>query len=201
MTWQPFDVTDCDPSPFVQFRRWYDEAAPVMAEREAIALVTATPDGRPSVRMVLLKHVDEAGFVFYTNLESQKSNDLGVNPRAELCLHWPKLERQVRIYGAVAPVSAAEADAYFATRPRLSQLGAWASRQSQPIAGRYILERAVAAMGLKFPIGAIPRPPYWSGWRVVPERIEFWQARAFRHHDRQVFTRSGANWQMQWLFP
>lgn len=191
-----------DPSPFALFDEWFAAAkASEPFDPTAMAVATADSAGRPSVRMVLLKHVDERGFVFYTNLESPKSRDLRSNPRAELCLHWPKLERQVRIHGPVEPVAAAEADAYFASRPRMSQLGAWASQQSQPIAGRFILERAVAAAGLQFPIGAVPRPPFWSGWRVIPERMEFWHARLFRHHDRQVFTREGDAWRMQWLFP
>jgi len=167
----------------------------------AMALATADASGLPAVRMVLLKQADARGFVFYTNLESPKCADLRANPRAALCFHWPKLERQVRVDGRVEPVSEAEADAYFATRPRLSQLGAWASRQSQPIAGRFVLEQAVAATALRFPLGTVPRPPYWSGWRVVPARIEFWQQRAFRHHDRQRFTRDGEGWRAEWLFP
>ena len=166
-----------------------------------MALATVNGDGRPSVRMVLLKHADERGFVFYTNLQSPKSSDLYTNPRAALCVHWPKLERQIRIDGRAEPVTVAEADAYFATRPRLSQLGAWASRQSHPMAGRFELEQAVAAAGLRYAFGAVPRPSHWSGWRIVPERIEFWQQRAFRHHDRQRFTRNGAIWRAEWLFP
>lgn len=191
-----------DPSPFALFNEWVAAAkAAEPFDATAMAVATADPTGRPSVRMVLLKHVDERGFVFYTNLESPKSVDLRVNPRAELCLHWPKLERQVRVSGRAEPVSDAEADAYFATRPRLSQLGAWASKQSQPLAGRLIFERALAAVGLRFPIGAVPRPPFWSGWRVAPERIEFWQARAFRLHDRRLFQRRGDTWDVQGLFP
>ena len=166
-----------------------------------MALATADTGGRPAVRMVLLKHADERGFVFYTNLESPKAADLRNNPRAALCFHWPVLERQVRIDGRVGPVSDAEADAYFATRPRLSQLGAWASRQTQPIAGRFVLEQTVAAAALRFPLGAVPRPPYWSGYRVTPEVIEFWHQRPFRHHDRQRFTREGEGWRHEWLFP
>jgi pyridoxamine 5'-phosphate oxidase len=188
--------------PVARFQEWF--AAAQIAEASdatAMALATADAAGRPSVRMVLLKHVDVRGFVFYTNLESPKSADLHANPRAALCIHWPKLERQVCIHGQVEPVSDTEADAYFASRPRLSQLGAWASRQSQPIAGRFVLEQAVAAAALRFPLGAVPRPPYWSGWRVVPERLEFWQQRPFRHHDRQRFIREGESWRSEWLFP
>ncbi len=191
-----------DPAPFQLFQEWFAEAKKSEPfDPTAMAVATADATGNPSVRMVLLKHADERGFVFYTNLESPKSNCLRENARAELCFHWPKLERQVRIHGTVEPVTDSEADAYFATRPRLSQLGAWGSRQSQPIAGRFVLEQAVAAMGLKYPLGAVPRPPYWSGWRVVPQTMEFWQSRAFRHHDRRVFTRDADAWRMQWLFP
>jgi pyridoxamine 5'-phosphate oxidase len=188
--------------PIAFFQEWFADAR----DREkndptAMSLATADPSGRPAVRMVLLKHVDEHGFVFYTNLESPKATDLRNNPRAALCFHWAVLERQVRVEGRVGPVSDAEADAYFATRPRLSQLGAWASRQTQPIAGRFVLEQAVAAVALRFPIGAVPRPPYWSGFRVTPEVIEFWHQRPFRHHDRQRFTREGEGWRHEWLFP
>ncbi len=167
----------------------------------AMALATADASGRPAVRMVLLKQADRHGFVFYTNLNSPKSADLRVNPRAALCLHWPKLQRQVRIDGPVEPVADPEADRYFATRPRLSQLGAWASPQSQPMRNRFDLQRAVAAVVMRHAVGAVPRPPHWSGWRVVPARIEFWRERAFRHHDRQLFVRDGATWRQQWLFP
>lgn len=188
--------------PIAHFQEWFTAArAAEPSDPTAMAVATADAKGRPAVRMVLLKHADARGFVFYTNLESPKCDDLRANPRAALCIHWPKLERQVRIDGRAEPVSDAEADAYFATRPRLSQLGAWASRQSQPIAGRFVLEQAVAATAMRFPFGAVPRPPYWSGWRVVPERIEFWQQRAFRHHDRQRFTRDGEAWRAEWLFP
>jgi pyridoxamine 5'-phosphate oxidase len=188
--------------PIAFFQEWFADAR----NREkndptAMSLATADPSGRPAVRMVLLKHVDERGFVFYTNLESPKAADLRSNPRAALCFHWAVLERQVRVEGRVGPVSEAEADAYFATRPRLSQLGAWASRQTQPIAGRFVLEQAVAAVALRFPLGAVPRPPYWSGFRVTPEVIEFWHQRPFRHHDRQRFTREGEGWRHEWLFP
>jgi pyridoxamine 5'-phosphate oxidase len=188
--------------PIAFFQEWFADAR----NREkndptAMSLATADPSGRPAVRMVLLKHADERGFVFYTNLESPKATDLRNNPRAALCFHWAVLERQVRVEGRVGPVSDAEADAYFATRPRLSQLGAWASRQTQPIAGRFVLEQAVAAVALRFPLGAVPRPPYWSGFRVTPEVIEFWHQRPFRHHDRQRFTREGEGWRHEWLFP
>ena len=193
-------MTELDP--IARFHEWFAAArAAEPHDPTAMALATSDTDGRPSVRMVLLKHADERGFVFYTNLQSPKSAALRANPRAALCFNWPKLERQIRIDGSVESVTDAEADAYFATRPRLSQLGAWASRQSQPMAGRFELEQAVAAVGLRYALGAVPRPPHWSGWRVVPGRIEFWQQRAFRHHDRQRFTRDGATWRAEWLFP
>ena len=150
--------------------------------------------------MVLLKHADAHGFVFYTNLESPKSAELRANPHAALCFHRSKLERRVRINGLVEPVTPAEADAYFATRPRLSQLGAWASRQSQPMAGRFELEREVALAASRFALGHVPRSPHWSGWRVVPHKIEFWQQRAFRHHDHQRLTRDSNGWRSEWLF-
>ncbi len=188
--------------PIALFEEWFAAArARETDDPTAMALATADAAGRPSVRMVLLKAADARGFVFYTNLASPKSADLRANPRAALCLHWARLERQVRIDGRAEPVSNEEADHYHATRPRLSQLGAWASRQSEPASGRFELEQAVAAAALRFPVGPVPRPPHWSGWRVVPERIEFWQQRAFRHHDRQRFVRENGGWRADWLFP
>ncbi len=188
--------------PLGQFQEWFAEArSREVNDATAMSLATADAKGRPSVRMVLLKAADARGFVFYTNLGSPKIADLTVNPRAALCLHWAKLERQVRIEGRVEQVSDQEADAYFDSRPRLSQLGAWASRQSEPIAGRFVLEQAVAGAAARFPIGTVPRPPFWSGMRVVPDMIEFWQQRAFRHHDRQRFTRGPDGWTGTWLFP
>jgi pyridoxamine 5'-phosphate oxidase len=190
------------PNPVEKFLEWFAAArATEPHDPTAMALATANAEGCPSVRMVLLKHADEHGFVFCTNLQSPKSNDLRANHCAALCLHWPKLERQVRVEGRVEPVADAEADAYFATRPRLSQLGAWASRQSQPMAGRFELEREVALTAARFAVGAVPRPAHWSGWRIVPDQIEFWQQRAFRHHDRQRFVRDGDSWRDEWLFP
>lgn len=191
--------------PLQLFANWFSEAKACaeIADASAMALATADAAGRPSVRMVLLKHFDERGFVFYTNLESQKSRDLAENPRAALCFHWAALGRQVRVEGAVAPVEAAEADEYFATRPRLSQLGAWASRQSQPLANRYALETAVAWAAARYGAGAVPRPPHWSGFRVAVERIEFWREGAFRHHERSVYVRAepGGEWVQEWIFP
>jgi pyridoxamine 5'-phosphate oxidase len=188
--------------PIARFQEWFAEArAREATDATAMALATADATGRPALRMVLLKAVDARGFVFYTNLGSPKIADVSVNPRAALCFHWPKLERQVRIEGRVEAVADAEADAYFATRPRLSQLGAWASEQSKPMAGRFVLEQAVAAAALRFGVGAVPRPPFWSGRRVVPDVIEFWQQRAFRHHERERYRRSAEGWQAEWLFP
>lgn len=188
--------------PFDLFAEWFALAKKTEPDDPtACALATADLGGRPSVRMVLLKGFDRRGAVFYTNLESPKAADLQTNPRAALCFHWARLERQVRIDGPVEPVPADEADAYFATRPRLSQLGAWASRQSRPMTGRFELEQAVAGAAARFGLGAVPRPPHWSGFRVRPDVFEFWVQRPFRHHDRQRFTRQGDDWQQQWLFP
>lgn len=188
--------------PFALFDEWFAAAkAKESADPTAVALATVDSRGRPSVRMVLLKAADARGFVFYTNLQSPKARDLATNPQAALCVHWPTLARQVRIEGRVEAVTAEEADAYFATRPWLSQVGAWASRQSQTMAGRFELEQAVAAASIRFNVRAVPRPPHWSGFRVIPERMEFWVQRPFRHHDREVFIRQGETWQRQWLFP
>jgi len=188
--------------PIARFQEWFAEAkAQEATDVTAMSLATADARGRPTVRMVLLKAVDARGFVFYTNLTSPKIADLEANPRAALCFHWPKMERQVRIEGPVEKVSDAEADAYFATRPRLSQLGAWASQQSKPMAGRFVLEQAVAAMALKFAVESVPRPTFWSGRRVVPDVMEFWHQRAFRHHDRERYVRLAEGWKSEWLFP
>ena len=190
------------PDPMRLFQEWFAEAADrEKSDATAMALATADATGRPAVRMVLLKQADAHGFVFYTNLASPKAEDLRANPRAELCLHWPVLERQVRVAGAVEAVSADEADAYFISRPRLSQLGAWASHQSQPMNGRSELEQAVAVTAIRFGVKTVPRPLFWSGFRVVPQQIEFWHQRPFRHHDRQRFTRIGTAWHHEWLFP
>ena len=167
----------------------------------AVALATANRDGIPSVRMVLLKSVDQDGFVFYTNLESRKGEELATNSVAALCFHWKSLTRQVRVEGPVEPVSDAEADVYFASRDRASQIGAWASRQSRPLEGRFELEAEVAKTTARFHVGKVARPPFWSGWRVRPLRIEFWRESAFRLHDRLEFRPDGDGWVTRWLYP
>ncbi len=187
--------------PLAPFRRWLDEAWKGEPNAHAMTLATSAPDGRPSVRVVLLKGLDTRGFVFYTNLESRKSNELAANPHAALCFLWKSLNRQVRVEGPVEPVGDDEADAYFASRPRDSQIGAWASDQSRPLESRAELERRVDAFSRRFGEGAVPRPAYWSGFRLVPQRIEFWQERAFRLHDRDLFIREGEGWRHERLFP
>ncbi len=189
--------------PLRRFEAWLAEAsAGEPNDPNAMTLATATKAGRPSARMVLLKEADPRGFVFYTNLESRKSLELQDNPWAALLFHWKNLRRQVRIEGAVAPVSPEEADAYFATRPALSRLGAWASDQSRPLADRAVLEARLAAAKARFPDEtAIPRPAHWSGWRLVPDLYEFWQDMPFRLHRRDVYTRDGAGWEISLLYP
>jgi pyridoxamine 5'-phosphate oxidase len=192
-------VTD----PFARFREWMAEAeAQEPADANAMTVATATPDGRPSARVVLLKGVDERGFVFYTNLGSRKSAELAANPRVALLFHWKSLARQIRIEGVVEPVTDAEADAYFASRARISRLGAWASDQSRVLDDRLTLERRLAEYEAKYPGEAVPRPPHWSGYRVLPNRFEFWQNMPFRLHDRTTYTRDAdGGWTAGKLFP
>ena len=191
--------------PIALFKQWQTDAAQTkIGDPTAMSLATVDERSHPSVRMVLLKAVDERGFVFYTNLDSPKSAHLRTLPRAALCFHWHAIDRQIRIEGPVEPVTPAEADAYFATRARLSQIGAHASKQSRPMAGYWELEKAVAATLLKFPLGAVPRPPNWSGFRVRPLRMEFWWQKPFRHHQRFVYERASpdAPWGKEvWLYP
>jgi pyridoxamine 5'-phosphate oxidase len=197
------DFTEAD-EPLRLFQAWFDEA--VKSEPRdptAMSLATVEPDGMPDVRTVLLKDVDARGFVFYTNTESRKGRELAANPRAALLFYWKSLNRQVRIRGHVERVTPEEADAYFATRPKGAQIGAWASQQSRPLESRLAFEKAVAFYGAKYALGTVPRPPHWSGFRIVPLRMEFWHDRPFRLHDRVEFRResAGAPWVKTRLYP
>lgn len=189
--------------PIHLFGEWLAEAGKSEPnDPNAMTVSTVDESGMPDSRMVLLKDVDSRGFVFYTNLESAKGRELAANPKAALLFHWKSLRRQVRVRGLVEPVSEAEADAYFASRARHSQLGAWASDQSRPLPDRLALERRVAEMGLKYGlIGKVPRPPHWSGFRIVPQIIEFWRDRPFRLHERLVYERVDGAWTTSRLFP
>lgn len=190
------------PDPIALFHEWYAKALQSEPDPpDAVALGTATTDGVPSVRMVLCKGVDARGFVFYTNLGSQKASEIAANPVASLLFHWKSLARQVRVVGQVEAVTDAEADAYFASRPRASQLGAWASRQTEVMPDRLALERRVAHYAAHFGLGAVPRPPFWHGFRVVPRRVEFWEELPFRLHRRRVLVRDGAGWTEALLYP
>jgi pyridoxamine 5'-phosphate oxidase len=188
--------------PWAIFSSWMQEAvASEPNDPTAMALATVDPDGLPNVRMVLLKQADAHGFVFYTNTESNKGRELLANPKAALVLHWKSLRRQVRARGPVAMVTEAEADAYFASRPRDSRIGAWASQQSRPLESRFALEKAVTRYAAKHAIGEVPRPPYWTGFRIVPVSMEFWQDRPFRLHDRVLFEKEGEGWRKTRLYP
>ncbi len=197
------DFTAAD-EPFRLFAAWLaDATAAEPRDPTAMTLATVDADGLPDARMVLLKGADEAGFVFYTNLESQKGRELAANPVAALVFHWKSSNRQVRVRGRVERVSDAEADAYFATRAKQAQIGAWASQQSRPLESRLAFEKQVALYAAKYAIGAVPRPPHWSGYRIVPIQIEFWQDRPFRLHDRVVFRREAPSgpWHKTRLYP
>jgi pyridoxamine 5'-phosphate oxidase len=191
-------------NPVVLFNEWLKEARTSEPEEaDAACLATATSGGAPSARMVLVKAADAHGFLFFTNVDSRKGVELLANPRAALCCHWKSLRRQVRVEGPVRTVDDGEADAYFRTRTRQSRIGAWASPQSQPLGSRFELERRFAFYAAKYAVGEVPRPPNWSGFRIVPVRIEFWRSRPFRLHDRLLYEREAADtaWRTHRLFP
>ena len=188
--------------PIAQFLLWFDQArAADVPEPNAMTLATATPDGAPSARIVLLKGVDERGFVFFTDYRSRKGEELRANPRAALVFHWQELERQVRITGTASRVPVEESEAYFRTRPAGSRIGAWTSHQSSVIEGREMLEQRLAELQRDFASGEIPLPPYWGGFRVVPDGVEFWQGRPSRLHDRIRYAREGDAWRIERLSP
>lgn len=197
-----FDNGDVDPDPFRQFEVWFQDAVEArVIESNAMILATATPDGHPSVRVVLLKGMDDDGFVFYTNYDSGKGQDMAAHPRAALLFFWAELERQVRISGDVSKVSREEAAEYFQSRPRESQIGAWVSPQSQPIPHRNVLQENFDALTAQHEGAFVPLPPFWGGYRVSPEQMEFWQGRPNRLHDRLLYTRADGKWKRVRLAP
>ena len=187
--------------PIERFLEAANRAREAGIDTAPVALATADASGRTSVRMVLVRHVDERGFVFHTNYNSRKASDIAANPRAALCFHWPAIEEQIRIEGAIEKIDANESDVYFASRPRGSQIGAWASDQSRELESRADLESRVRDFEAKFAAGPVPRPPFWGGLRIVPDRIEFWIGRADRLHDRTLYARDGAGWRITQLYP
>ena len=188
--------------PFNLFGEWLADATKSEPnDPNALALATVDADGLPDVRMVLLKGFDQKGFVFYTNFESAKGREILGSMKAAMCFHWKSLRRQVRVRGPVEIVTDAEADAYYASRPRGSRIGAWASKQSRPLESRFALEKAVAEYTARHPLGDIPRPAHWSGFRIIPQQVEFWHDRPFRLHDRMLFTQSGDGWEKTRLYP
>ncbi len=199
---EPLREDDLAPTWVEQFDRWFTDAvAAELPEPNAVVVATADADGNPDARLVLVKGYDSSGFVFGTSYASTKGAQLAANPRAALLFHWKSLRRQVRVEGKVEPVSDAEADAYFATRPRDSRIGAWASQQSRPLESRFTFEKAIAVYAAKYAVGEVPRPPYWTGLRIAPVSIEFWHDRPFRLHDRISFTREGNGWGKTRLYP
>lgn len=202
-TLKDLNENEIDKNPFIQFKIWFNQSvAAQLPEPNAMTLATCTPDGKPSARMVLLKDIDERGFVLFTNYKSQKGQEISVNPQAALVFWWAELERQVRIVGTVEKISSAQSDSYFEVRPPFSRLGAWASNQSQVIANRDVLEAQLIEFQRQYENQEVPRPPHWGGFRVIPQEIEFWQGRSSRLHDRLRYTLiDNGNWKIERLSP